>query len=42
MPRIQMLDGFDEGWIDFEGRDEDIVKGHVELSEVIRRLIDQA
>jgi NAD(P)H dehydrogenase (quinone) len=42
MPRIQMLDGFNEGWIDFEGTAKTIVKGHVELSAVIRKLIDQA
>jgi uncharacterized protein YbjT (DUF2867 family) len=42
MPRIQMLDGFNEGWIDFEGRGKDVVKGRVELAAVIRQLIDQA
>jgi NAD(P)H dehydrogenase (quinone) len=42
MPRVQMLDGFNEGWIEFEGRAEDIVKGRVELSAVIRSLVDQA
>ncbi|SAL09642.1 NmrA family protein [Caballeronia peredens] len=39
MPRIQMLDGFNEGWIDFEGRSEDIVKGTTPLREVIRKLV---
>ncbi|SAK75658.1 NmrA family NAD(P)-binding protein [Caballeronia ptereochthonis] len=39
MPRIQMLDGFNEGWIDFEGRRDDIVKGTTPLREVIRRLV---
>ena len=38
-PRIQMLDGFNEGWIDFEGRREDIVKGVTPLVEVIRKLV---
>lgn len=34
-PRIQMLDGFNEGWISFAG---DTVKGIVELETVLRRL----
>ncbi|KXU86845.1 NmrA family transcriptional regulator [Caballeronia megalochromosomata] len=39
LPRIQMLDGFNEGWIDFEGRREDIVKGTTPLVDVIRKLV---
>ncbi|SAK48729.1 NmrA family protein [Caballeronia temeraria] len=39
MPRIQMLDGFNEGWIDFEGRHDDIVKGKTPLVDVIRKLV---
>ena len=39
MPRIRMLDGFNEGWIDFEGRGEDIVKGTTPLVDVIRKLV---
>lgn len=38
MPRIQMLDGFNDGWIDFEGRSEDIVKGKAPIVDVIRKL----
>lgn len=38
-PRIQMLDGFNEGWIDFEGEREHIVKGTTPLVEVIRKLV---
>ena len=38
MPRIRMLDGFNEGWIDFEGRGEDIRKGVVTIETVIRKL----
>jgi uncharacterized protein YbjT (DUF2867 family) len=38
MPRIQMLDGFNDGWIDFEGRSEDIVKGKTPIVDVIRKL----
>jgi NAD(P)H dehydrogenase (quinone) len=42
MPRIQMLDGFNEGWIDFEGDEATVVKGRVELETVLRRLVSQA
>jgi NAD(P)H dehydrogenase (quinone) len=42
MPRIQMLDGFNEGWIDFEGDETTVVKGRVELETVLRRLVSQA
>jgi uncharacterized protein YbjT (DUF2867 family) len=34
-PRMNMLDGFNEGWIDFEGR---AVKGATPLIDVIRKL----
>jgi NAD(P)H dehydrogenase (quinone) len=37
MPRIRMLDGFNEGWIKFEG---DPRKGGVELDTVLGTLID--
>jgi len=42
MPRIRMLDGFNEGWIDFEGDEATVVKGRVELETVLRRLVSQA
>ena len=42
MPRIQMLDGFNEGWIDFEGDEATVVKGRVELKTVLRGLVSQA
>jgi NAD(P)H dehydrogenase (quinone) len=42
MPRIQMLDGFNEGWIDFEGDEATVVKGRVELETVLRGLVSQA
>jgi NAD(P)H dehydrogenase (quinone) len=35
-PRIQMLDGFNEGWLDFEGSPR---KGTVELETVLRTLL---
>ncbi len=31
-PRVQMLDGFNEGWIKFEGKDGGVRKGKVEAS----------
>jgi hypothetical protein len=34
-----MLAGFNEGWIDFEGRKEDIVKGVVPLATVLNDLV---
>ncbi|MGX7003612.1 NmrA family NAD(P)-binding protein [Caballeronia sp. KNU42] len=42
MPRMRMLDGFNEGWIAFEGEEADIVKGEVELETVLRGLVLQA
>jgi uncharacterized protein YbjT (DUF2867 family) len=41
MPRIQMLDGFNDGWIDFEGGEATVVKGRVELETVLRGLVSQ-
>jgi NAD(P)H dehydrogenase (quinone) len=38
-PRIQMLDGFNEGWIEFEGSPR---KGKVALETVLRTLIERA
>jgi uncharacterized protein YbjT (DUF2867 family) len=35
-PRIQMLDGFNEGWLTFEG---ETMKGEVELEAVLRGLV---
>lgn len=42
LPRMRMLDGFNEGWIDFEGAQADIVKGEVQLETVLRNLVSQA
>jgi hypothetical protein len=42
LPRIQMLDGFNEGWIDFEGGQASTIKGKVELPTVLRELVDRA
>ncbi|WP_445289336.1 NmrA family NAD(P)-binding protein [Variovorax atrisoli] len=42
VPRIQMLDGFNEGWIRFEGDDASVRKGRVSVAEVIRSLVGEA
>lgn len=42
MPRIQMLDGFNEGWIGFEGTDDQVLKGKTEFETVLRNLVAQA
>ena len=42
LPRIQMLDGFNEGWIDFEGGQAGTVKGKIELQTVLQELVDRA
>ncbi|MGT2471830.1 NmrA family NAD(P)-binding protein [Paraburkholderia terrae] len=42
LPRMRMVDGFNEGWICFEGKDADIVKGEVELETVLRALVSVA
>jgi uncharacterized protein YbjT (DUF2867 family) len=41
-PRIQMLDGFNEGWIEFEGKEAGSRKGNVPLETVLRTLIHRA
>jgi hypothetical protein len=41
MPRIQMLDGFNEGWIEFESGEAGSRKGKVELSTVLQKLIER-
>jgi uncharacterized protein YbjT (DUF2867 family) len=40
-PRIQMLDGFNEGWIEFEGGQAGSRKGNVTLETVLRTLIER-
>jgi NAD(P)H dehydrogenase (quinone) len=40
-PRMQMLDGFNEGWIEFEGGEAGSVKGTVPLEAVLRTLVDR-
>ena len=40
-PRIQMLDGFNEGWIEFEGGEVGSRKANVTLQTVLRTLIER-
>jgi uncharacterized protein YbjT (DUF2867 family) len=40
-PRIQMLDGFNEGWIEFEHGEAGSRKGNVSLNSVLRKLVEQ-
>jgi NAD(P)H dehydrogenase (quinone) len=42
IPRVRMLDGFNEGWIDFERGEADSQKGSVDLETVLKALIDRA
>ncbi|WP_254065498.1 MULTISPECIES: NmrA family NAD(P)-binding protein [unclassified Acidisoma] len=41
MPRIQMLDGFNEGWIAFEGGAAESRKGETALETVLRELVER-
>jgi NAD(P)H dehydrogenase (quinone) len=40
-PRIQMLDGFNEGWIEFQGGRAGPRKGDIKLETVLRTLIER-
>lgn len=39
IPRLRMLDGFNEGWIAFEGDQSTILKGRTNLEDALRRLV---
>jgi hypothetical protein len=39
IPRIKMLDGFNEGWTEFEGAEAGPRKGKVRLQAVLQTLI---
>ena len=41
-PRMQMLDGFNQGWIEFEAGEAGSRKGTVELDTVLRQLVARA
>ncbi len=40
-PRIRMLDGFNEGWIDFSDGGRNTIKGSIDLVTVLRTLVDR-
>ena len=41
-PRMQMIDGFNEEWICFEGAENEVRKGRVPLDTVLQSLIEKA
>ncbi|KVD47953.1 NmrA family transcriptional regulator [Burkholderia sp. ABCPW 11] len=41
LPRMRMLDGFNEGWIDFDSNPDDILRGHVALDTVLGELVSR-
>ncbi|QBR02575.1 NmrA family NAD(P)-binding protein [Paraburkholderia pallida] len=41
VPRMRMLDGFNEGWIDFERHPDEIIRGQVELDTVLGELVSR-
>src|SRR6476646_9369986 len=41
LPRIRMLDGFNEGWIDFERGETGSQKGSVAMETVLRNMIER-
>jgi NAD(P)H dehydrogenase (quinone) len=42
LPRIRMVDGFNEGWIDFEGGAAEHRRGSIPLAEVLKGLVAHA
>jgi NAD(P)H dehydrogenase (quinone) len=40
LPRIQMIDGFNEGWTEFEGGESGSIRGEVELETVLQRRVE--
>lgn len=42
LPRIHMLDGFNEGWIDFPPNDPSVLKGHTDVRDVVASLVRAA
>jgi len=39
LPRIRMIDGFNEGWIDFEGGGAEHHTGQIPLEAVLKDLV---
>lgn len=42
LPRIRMLDGFNEGWIDFPENDAGVLKGGTDVKQVVGALVAAA
>jgi NAD(P)H dehydrogenase (quinone) len=42
LPRMRMIDGFNEGWIDFEGGAAEKRTGQIDLDTVLRQLVEKA
>jgi NAD(P)H dehydrogenase (quinone) len=42
MPRMRMLDGFNEGWIEFQDRGTKAVKGQTSIDAVVAALVSRA
>ena len=42
LARIRMIDGFNEGWIDFEGDGTEHRSGQIQLEAVLRHLVAEA
>lgn len=42
LPRMRMLDGFNEGWIEFEGKPGDVMRGRIDLQSVLDALVTRA
>jgi uncharacterized protein YbjT (DUF2867 family) len=42
MPRMRMLDGFNEGWIEFQDRGTKAIKGQISVDAVVAALVRRA
>jgi len=42
LPRMRMLDGFNDGWIDFESHPDEFIRGQVELETVLGEMVARA
>jgi NAD(P)H dehydrogenase (quinone) len=40
IPRIRMVDGFNDGWIEFKNGDAGSLKGEVALNSVLQTLVE--
>jgi NAD(P)H dehydrogenase (quinone) len=39
--RMQMIDGFNDGWIDFTGRNADARKGSIDIQQAVAKLVQK-